>query len=128
MTLSYDKNTPEIQGYKREAPIGKTTTIYAGSLVLIDSSGFAIPGKTATNHTCVGVAEKGANGSAGDTHVVVKSGIFGLQAYPNENLTRAAIGRTVYVTDEETVSINPRGRTPAGQIFDVSGDLIWVKI
>jgi hypothetical protein len=129
MTLSHDKNTPEINGHKRQFILKDNTVIYGGSLVAIDATtGKVEPATKKTGTFCIGIAEKRADTSKGDTSITVKTGIFGLFGKSGENISANHIGRDVYVVDEETVTLAPTGSSYAGKLFDVSGDIVWIRI
>ena len=128
MTITDDKNTPEISGKRRQFNIKGNTLIYGGSIVVVDRFGNAHAGKSTIGMNCVGIAEERADASKGDKTVTVKTGIFGLMKKSGENITHSNIGSRAYIVDEQTVSIVGTNRSSAGIIFDVSGDILWIKM
>ena len=101
-------------------------TIYAGALVAINADGKAVPA-TATGTVCAGVAQ---HQTAAGEPVLVRRGVFGLaDAADDAALTRADIGSTVYVADDQTVKKKNSGTDAvAGIVMDVDAEGVWVKI
>ena len=128
MSMTTDKNTPEISGRRRQFKIKDNAVIYGGAIVVINHLGDAFPGKAGVGLVCVGIAEERGDTSKGDKTVTTKTGIFGLMKKSSEKITNADIGTRVYIVDDQTVSLSGSNRSPAGYIFDVSGDIVWVKI
>lgn len=133
MALSADRNTPRKEGDLRQFPVAAATIIYAGALVCIDAAGNAVPGATATTLTAVGRADQhvdNAGGAAGDLTVDVRKGIFrfGNSAAADE-IGPEDIGSTAYVVDDETVALTDGGatRSPAGTIYDVDAQGVWIE-
>lgn len=133
MALTKDRDTPYREGVMIEDPVAAGATIYTGALAALDSSGYAVPGSTATGLTARGRAEEhvdNSGGSNGDKKVVIRQGIF---RYANDNsdtVDRTHIGATAYIVDDETVAANDGGgtRSAAGEIVDVDSDGVWVRI
>lgn len=127
MVLAADRNTPRREGDLFDYPVAAATEIFAGSLVVLDSSGNAEPGSTATGKVAVGRAEEYVSnpGAAGAEVVKVRAGVF---RWDNgDSITRAEIGDTAYVVDDETVSKDGSGKSPAGRIVDVDAGGVWVR-
>lgn len=125
--LAADRNTPSREGTLYEYPVAAATEIFAGSLVVLDASGDAAPGSTATGLVAVGRAEEYVNnpGAAGAERVRVRAGTF---AWVNgDTITKAHIGDTAYITDDQTVAKLGTSKSPAGRIVDVDSDGVWVR-
>jgi hypothetical protein len=138
MSLIADKITLGKDGKLRSLPVAAGKYIYAGALVVNSATGFAEPGLTAANVTAVGRAEQYADntlGADGAINVQVRRGIF---AFANSTgadaISRANIGQTCYVVDDETVALTgapssgTNTRSAAGRVFDVDADGVWVEI
>ena len=104
LTKNYNrpsKGTPKMMSF----PVAASTRIYQGGLVIINSSGYAIPAAaSASNKGCAGVAAKEANnssGSAGDIRVEVMSDAVFL--FAGTTLTQASIGSVVYAEDDNQI-------------------------
>lgn len=124
----------ERSGVQFEAPAAADVTVYAGALVVLDSSGDAKPGVTAAGLWGAGICEEtadNAGGSAGDINVKIKRGVF---AFGNsggaDEITKAEIGKTAYVVDDQTVAktSNAAARSPAGTVIDVDSFGVWIEL
>ena len=131
--LTQDRNTPMRRGEAYTDPVAASTTIYAGSLVCLDSSGNAVPGSEATGLIARGRAEQrvdNAAGSAGDQYVPVRPGVFRwTNSASSDEITRAEIGDTAYIVDDQTVAKTDGSgsRSAAGTIEDVDAQGVWVR-
>ena len=131
--LTQDRNTPMRRGEAYTDPVAASTTIYAGSLVCLDSSGNAVPGSEATGLIARGRAEQrvdNAAGSAGDQYVPVRPGVFRwTNSASSDEITRAEIGGTAYIVDDQTVAKTDGwgSRSAAGTIEDVDAQGVWVR-
>lgn len=134
MALTAERDTQRKAGEQFEYEVAASTTIYAGALVVINASGYAEPGTTATNKKAVGRCEATADnssGSAGDINVKVRAGEFqwGNSASADE-ITEADVGKFAYIVDDETVAKTSSSgtRSIAGVITAVDSDGVWVKM
>lgn len=130
--LTTDRNTLRRDGSVIEPPVASAAKIFAGALVAINATGFAVRGSTATTIKGAGVALHRAdntNGADGDIRVEVSKlpARFGNSA-STDAITLADIGADCYIVDDQTVAktngSNTRSR--AGKIFDVDADGVWV--
>ncbi|ADU63408.1 MAG: hypothetical protein KUA35_10230 [Pseudodesulfovibrio sp.] len=134
MALSADRNTVSREGVEFQFPVAASGRIYAGGMVALDTDGNAVPASADATLTVVGRAESSADnssGNAGDMAVTVRRGCFhyGNSAGADE-ITRADIGSTAYVVDDETVAKtdDTASRPAAGIIMDVDDSGVWVRI
>lgn len=108
------------------------TKILAGTIVMLNASGFATGGAAATGQIADGVAMEtidNSDGAAGAQSVRVEKGV-----YPFENsaagdaITIADIGDNCYIVDNQTVAKTDGSatRSVAGKIMDVDADGVWV--
>lgn len=114
-------------------PVGASTTIYRGTMVALDQSGYAYPASASLVRRVVGVAiEKIANsGSAGAKSVRVERGCFGfVNTTGDDAITSADVGMPCYVLDDQTVSrTSQNGTLPyAGRVARVESSLIYVEV
>lgn len=90
-------------------------TIFKGALVCLDNTtGFAVPGSTATTLIAVGVATKTvvAGAAASGTFTVdVQRGLYPFTNLGGDPLVQADCGKTCFVTDDQTVSKTNGGAT-----------------
>lgn len=99
-------------------PVKGSTKIFAGTLVCVDSTGFAIPAADAAGNRFVGVADAQADnslGSDGDINVLVwKDGDFEMAA---SSITQAMVGSQMYVVDDQTMDeTTPAHSVPCGTL------------
>lgn len=133
MALSKDRNTPMKDGELISVPMATNKKIYAGSLVAANATGFATPGATATTLTYLGRAEESVDntgGADGAKSIMVRRGkAFKWKNAAGDAVTQAEMGKTCYITDDETVSkTNAGGNTQsaAGKVVGVESDGVWV--
>jgi hypothetical protein len=114
-------------------PMATNKKIYAGSLVAANATGFATPGATATTLTYLGRAEESVDntgGADGAKSIMVRRGkAFKWKNAAGDAVTQAEMGKTCYITDDETVSkTNAGGNTQsaAGKVVGVESDGVWV--
>lgn len=116
-------------------PVAASTTIYQGTMVAVNASGYLVSASADPTLRVVGRAEEAVDNSAGAAGALtckVKRGVFG---YVNSSSTQAIsdvhIGRPCYAVDNQTVALrNPTGEYPvAGRVYDVDADgLVYVEI
>lgn len=132
--LSAGRTTPERDGAQFSFPVAATTTIYQGGIVALNTSGYATPGAATATLAVVGMAAADANnasGGNGDISVPVKAGVFRFgNSSSSDEITRAQIGDTCFVVDDQTVAKTNGSSTrpPAGIIVDVDSSGVWVRL
>lgn len=132
--LTKDRNTKRRDAKVFSDPVAATTKIYAGALVCINASGYAVPGSTSTALKARGVAQEqvdNSTGAAGDKRVETTRGCFPFaNSASADEITRADIGATAYIVDDQTVAKTngTNTRSAAGVIRDVDSDGVWVEI
>jgi len=131
--LTADRDTTSRESVIFSYPVAAAKKIYAGSLVVLDASGNAEPGTTATGKVAIGRAREFIDNSAGaaaDLNVEVEQGTFRWgNSSAGDAITKAEIGDTCYIVDDQTVAkTDGTGtRSAAGKIVDVDSDGVWVK-
>lgn len=115
-----------------EYPVAATTVIYEGALVCLNSSGYAVPGSTATGLIALGRCREQADnsdGGAGDINVKVEFGIF---RWANSTMTDlidlTCVGSSAYIVYDNQVAKTSGSstRSLAGPIMDVDSDSVWI--
>jgi len=129
--LTADRDTPRRAGEDYSHPVAAGTLIYAGAIVMLNATGYAQPGATATGLTPAGIAQAqvdNSGGADGDVNVPVRRGVFRLGN--DGTVARVDIGGTAYVVDDQTVADNDGAgtRSALGTIVDVDADGVWVQI
>jgi len=133
MPLTRDRNTLHTDAHLVSHPVAGGVKIYAGALIVLNSSGFAAPGSTATTLTAIGRAEHfvdnllGANGAH---QLMVMRGIFLYANLSADLVTRAEIGKSCYVVDDFSVAKTngSNTRSIAGKVINVVDSGVWVEI
>ncbi len=120
MALSAARATDQIGDGKPKKlgyPVLTATTIYQGSLVVIDSAGYAKPGVSAASLVCVGkaLATVVNAGASGAKNVEVEEGAFKWDVNGSA-IVKADVGSLCYVYDDHTVTKTSTSRSIAGTI------------
>ena len=119
------RNTGAIRSY----PVVASDIIYAGSMVHVNSDGYAAPAAASASSTgVVGVAiEKvdNSSGSAGDLDVMVQEGEFLVAA---TSIAQTSVNLLVYASDDQTVDETQGTNEPIAGILTevVSATSGWV--
>ena len=130
MALTADRNTFEREGKLYEYPLAASVECFVGALLVLDASGNCKPGVAATGLIAVGRCEeyaKEATGVAAASSVKVKSGVFKWKNSGTNVLTKANIGDTVFIEDDQTVGSLSTAMSAAGILVDIESDGVWVK-
>ena len=128
--LTQARNTPEIAAggvhYTREFTVATGSTVYAGAITAINSSGYAVPATSTGSITVVGRAENTATG--GET-VKTRSGMFLYNPVSNDAVSLSDLNKPCYVQDDQTITLTG-GTTavPAGVVRDVTADGVVAEI
>jgi hypothetical protein len=134
VALNKRRETKRRAGTDFSRGVAANTTIFAGSLVCLAATGFAVPGSVSTTLTADGVAGDtvdNSGGADGDVQVPVeRDGAyhFGNSAAADE-ITAAEIGDNAYIVDDQTVAKTDGGatRSVAGKIEDVDAQGVWIS-
>lgn len=104
-----------------------STTIYAGGLVCVNASGYAVPATTTAGFRVVGVAQetKTNSGSNGAATIEVRRGPHKF-VINSTDITQAHLFKQAYVVDDQTVSNT--GNVIAGRIVQVDSDGVWIEV
>ncbi|GAB6100429.1 hypothetical protein JCM16358_23080 [Halanaerocella petrolearia] len=125
MPVTSDRNTPRRSGEFLVLTPAADTTIYAGTMTAINTSGEAVPASDSVDLKVVGRSE---DYSSEGEDVKVRKGVFG---YENDgSISKSDIGDDCYIVDAITVGLvgSVTNDIKAGNIFDVESNKVWVKI
>lgn len=127
--LTAERDTPERDGSTLSLTQG-SNTIWAGSIVAVNSSGLAVPGAATVGLTGVGRAERTSVNTGADylsTRTIrVKRGIFRWASATNA-ITAASINAAAFIVDDQTVGRAAESTNAAlGRIVDVDTSGVWV--
>ena len=120
MALSADKLSERTEGKTHVYPVAGSTTIYAGSLVSLNSSGFAIPAADTASTTFVGVAAEAADNSGSATNGAINVTVWrtGVFKFPATSITQAHVGSIMYVKDDTTFDNTSSNLIPCGRLVE----------
>lgn len=132
--LTAARNTPMMGGdgiFKHTIPVKASTKIYQGALVMVDSTGYAVPGASgATTNVPFGIAlatVDNSSGSSGALSVDTQSEAAFLMN--GSGFSQASVGLYAYFTDDNTVTVTPTSNSKVGTIIGfVSSTQVWVYI
>lgn len=129
MALSADRLTAQRTGEDFEGPMAASAECFAGALLVRDTSGNIKPATAATGLIPVGMCTKYAiesTGVAAASNVQYRASTFRWKNSGTNTLTKAHIGDTVYIEDDETVGSSASGTSPAGIMVDIDTVGVWV--
>lgn len=129
---SENRSTPELSPPNvRSGLLGASQTILQGTILMRNASGHIIKGATATGSFGVGRSEAaGSSTTAGVTAHPFKEGVFRFaNSSAGDLIATADIGAVCYIVDDQTVAKTngTSTRSPAGIIYDVDANGVWVK-
>ncbi|HTJ78533.1 MAG TPA: hypothetical protein VL357_06015 [Rariglobus sp.] len=122
-------DTPERQGQSRNYPVAAGVILYAGALLALSATGFAVPAANTAGLKVIGRSEQTIDNSAGadgDLDVVVKAGVFGYNNSATNPVGVADVGKTAYVEDDNTVATTATNKVKAGRIIALDDVYVWV--
>jgi hypothetical protein len=139
--LTNSRNTPEMAdgGRIRVIAVEANTTVFLGSMVAIDASGYAVPASatttTANAQRIVGRAERvhdgipGANavnnpGAAGAISIVARKGVFMFDQ--DGSIAAAQLGQVCFATDDHTVTAADRASGASVQQYAAAGEVVAI--
>lgn len=114
--------------------VAATKKIFAGALVCLNATGFATPGAVSTTLKADGIALETVDNTAGADGALTVATEKGCFRFANsaagDLITRADIGSTAYIVDDQTVAKTngTNTRSAAGTIMDVDAQGVWIKI
>ncbi len=128
--LTEARDTREIAAggvhYTREFTVATGSTVYAGAITAINSSGKAIPAISSGAITVVGRAENTA--AAGET-VTTRSGMFLYNPVSSGAISITDVNKKCYVADDQTVTLTSgSSAVVAGVVRDVTAGGVVTEI
>ncbi|MGS1019196.1 hypothetical protein [Burkholderia glumae] len=128
-----DRNTPMKDADVLVVALKAGALIRAGVIVVVDATGYAVEGTTATGLTYLGRADQyvdntgGANGAK--TVEIRRHKAFKWENLGTDAVTQAQLGKTCYIADNQTVAATDGTgtRSAAGIVLGVDADGVWVQ-
>lgn len=101
---------------KRQYPMAASTVIYRGALVMINSSGLAVPAAAAAgNLGVVGVATEAVTSAAsGSYYIEIQTGEF---KFAGDSLGQDDVNKLVYADDDNTIDETQATNAPKAGIL-----------
>ncbi len=104
--LAEDRKSIRKDGTLFSHPVAASTTLYAGALVNLDSTGYAIPSADDATHTFAGKADAQADNSSGaDGDERVEGHREGVFEYSATGMTQSNVNDDAYVVDDNTIGL-----------------------
>lgn len=129
--LTADRDTRMKQIGVLTLPVKTGVTIYHGSMVSVDGTGYAIPAANTASTVLMGVsvsADIVAGASASGTFSV-EVDIDGLFLFAKSSAAVTDIGVQMYVTDDQTVSASETQSIEAGVCVGFVGTTqVWIRL
>jgi predicted RecA/RadA family phage recombinase len=127
--LTRDRATPYREGIEVEYPVAANTKIYAGSLVCVNATGYAVPAADTSGFHLAGVAlEQVDNSDGGKTVRVRRAGVFEFDAV---SISQNMVGTPMYASDDHTFddAAGPTNDIKVGLLVKyVSATKGWIDI
>lgn len=130
--LTKDRATPYRDGIEIDFPVAANIKIYAGSLVCVNTTGYAVPAADTAGLKFAGVALEQADNTGGangaKTVRLRRSGVFEFDA---ASITQAMVGTAMYIVDDHTMddATGPTNDIRIGILVKYVADTIgWVDI
>jgi hypothetical protein len=131
--LVADRNTEYRDNGVMPMAVAAATRIFAGAIVCVNATGYAVNGQVATTLTYVGRADAyvdntlGADGAA--MVLVRRKKAFKWFNAAADLITQADMYKTAYIVDDETVGKTNGGntRSAAGRIVGIDSNGVWIE-
>lgn len=129
-----NRNTLSRLGARRALAVAASSMCYAGTIAVMNASGYAAPASTATGLIALGVFTRqvdNSSGADGDEVVEIERGFFRFaNSAGADEITATDIGSLCYLVDDQTVALTDgtSTRSIAGIIDDVDDLGVWVLI
>lgn len=107
-----------------EFSVTATKHVKAGGMVMLVAAGTVEPGAAGTGNVCLGVSQSDVDNSlslspAPSAHI--ETGIWSM-FQTGTTITKSHVGTTVYMADDQTVTLSDSGNSPAGTCVGIDDD------
>lgn len=109
---------------KYNLAVTATKHIKAGGLVMLVAAGTVEPGAAGTGNVCLGVSQDDYDNSLSLSPAPlahIETGNYSL-FQTGTTITKAHIGTTVYMADDQTVTLSSAGNSPCGTVMGIDDD------
>jgi hypothetical protein len=126
--LTADRNTTTLgSAYNLNSfPVAASTIIYKGSMVALNSSGYAVPASGAANLVSAGIATAHVDNSTGSAGALSVQTMCIAGKFANDgSITIANVGKNAYFVDDQTIGASTSaGLSVAGPIYLVESSSV----
>jgi hypothetical protein len=127
--LSADRETTRKEAGFKAYPVAATTTIYKGSLVCLNSSGYAIPAADTAGLRFIGVASEKVVNASGNGAANINVYTEGLFKFVATSISQAMVGDPMYAADDQTFDDTSTNLVQCGVLDEyVSATSGWINI
>ncbi len=130
--LTRDRATPYREGIEIEYSVAANTKIFAGSLVCVNATGYAVPAADTSGYRFAGVAMEQVDNSGGsDGAKVVRLRRAGVFEFDAVSIIQDMVGVDMYAADDHTFddAAGPTNDIKVGQLVKyVSATRGWIDI
>jgi hypothetical protein len=129
--LAANRDTPEIKNPRflaEKFAILNDAVLFAGALLALDYTDEIQPAADTAGLRVIGRATQEIDNADDGLTAGVEQGIFRFANSATYPLPRSAIGQPCYVEDDQTVAGFSTNRVPAGLVYDVDADGVWVDL
>lgn len=128
--LSSDRQTPYREGGELDFAVAANAKIYAGSLVMLNAAGYAVPGADTAGCKFVGVASENIDntgGANGDKRIRARR--KGVYRFAASGMAITDIGASVNISDDQTVTKTGTNTIACGKVMEfISATEVGVDI
>jgi hypothetical protein len=128
--LAQNRDTRELAGKNPVAAftIYNAEIMYAGGMAAVDYLGEIQMAANTAGLKVVGCVTRYTDNTADGKTATVERGIYRFANSSSYPITRSAIGTVCYVEDDNIVAGYASAMVPAGLVFDVDADGVWVDM
>ncbi|MDN3524349.1 hypothetical protein QWY79_03610 [Halomonas sabkhae] len=128
-----NRNTPVRGGHHRGHPVAAGVHCHAGTVAVMNASGFAEPATTATGLVALGAFTfelDNTAGGDGERLAEIERGCFRLANDESDPIAQTQIGSPCYLVDDQTVAATDGSgtRSAAGFVDGVDDLGVWVRL
>ncbi|HEY1029758.1 MAG TPA: hypothetical protein VGE28_19255 [Pseudomonas sp.] len=134
VATTQNRNTPSVSGHRRGHPVAANALCRAGTIAVVDATGFVKEAVTGLGLTAVGIFEHLVDnriGADGEEKAQVLRGFARLENSADaDEITAADMFKRCYIVDNQTVAKTDGGgtRSIAGIVDSVDEVGVWVLI
>ena len=128
---SADRKTMYREGLELAFPVKEMTRIFAGSMVAVDSTGYAVPAANAAGLKFIGIAmEQADNRSGNNGAIFIRVRTMGVFKFGATSITQTNIGAVMYVVDDQTFDdVDPGQGIKCGTLVKyISANEGWIRL